>query len=226
MQGHFDLTMFNTPGLTQDLIEAVRREGGDPAVEHYLRKFAKEGEWKTGNLVYQVTPSYLYYWALGALTVYGSMSSSTTGGSNGLGFINLSSTSAEPTYNGENYAATPTWITVPDSVGAGSSKHFWTAAYGSTGPIVTPDVKVDANGREAIYMKTKWLYLPGEATSSVIRSVGVYYSDGLSDYAAIGYAKVRLARVRIKDSGGNPVTISKIATKSLLVEYTFTMPTL
>jgi hypothetical protein len=64
MQGHFDLTMFETPGLTSELIEAVRREGGDPAVEHYLRKFAKDGEWKTDNLIYQVTPSYLYYWVL------------------------------------------------------------------------------------------------------------------------------------------------------------------
>jgi hypothetical protein len=225
MQGHFDLTMLDTPGLSRDLIEAVRREGGDPAVEHYLRKFAKEGEWKTDNLVYQVTPSYLYYWAFGAATAYGGLIWNSSG-SNGLGFINLSSTSAEPTYSGENYGPLVSWISVTDSVGAGSSKHFWTAAVGSTGPIVTPDVKVDPNGREAIYMKTKWLYLPGEATSSVIRSVGVYYGDYLPNYDNSSYNKVRIARVRIKDSGGNPVTISKIATKSLLVEYTFTMPTM
>ncbi len=127
MQGHFDLTMLETPGLTRELIEAVRREGGDPKVEALLQEFKREGEWKADNLVYQVTPSYLYYWALSMSSAYGALASSTAGGSNGLGFINLSSTGSEPSYGGENYSAYSSWIAVPDSVGAGSSKNFWVA---------------------------------------------------------------------------------------------------
>lgn len=226
MQGHFDLALLDTPGLTQEAIEAVRREGGDPNVEALLRSFKKEDEWHTDNLIYQTTPSYLYFWAFSMTSAYGSMNLNSYGGSNGLGFINLSSTGAEPTYNGELYSVYTSWLSVQDSVGSGSSKHFFTAAYGSTGPIVAPDIAVDPNGREAVYMKTKWLYLPGEATSSVIRSIGVYFGDGLYDYANTSYVKTRIGRVRIKDSGGNPVTISKASTKSLLVEYTFTLPSL
>jgi hypothetical protein len=87
-------------------------------------------------------------------------------------------------------------------------------------------VAVDPSGREAVYMKSKWLYLPGEATSSVIRSVRVFQLEYLPDRANGAFPKGRIGRVRIKDSGGNPVTVSKGATKSLLVEYTFTLPTL
>jgi len=218
MQGHFDLTMLNTPGLTRDLIEAVRREGGDPAVEDYLRKFAKEGEWKTDNLIFQTTPCILYYHAFAGPSIYGGQPMST----GGLACIVLAITSPEPTYNGEVAAVYlgATWESLPDGagIGTGRGKRFINDC------IVTPDFKVDSSGREAVYGKFKWLYLPGEATSSVIRSVTVYgYKD---DPAIAGNYYHRTGRVRIKDSGGNPVTISKLATKSLLVEYTFTMPTL
>lgn len=217
MQGHFDLTMFNTPGLTRDLIEAVRREGGDPAVEGHLRKCAKEGEWRADNLIFQPTPSILYYHSLTGPSIYGAQPMSW----GGLACIVLSITSSEPTYNGEVWyglgASGMENLADGAGIGTGRGKRFVNDC------IVTPDFKVDSASREAVYGKFKWLYLPGEATSSVIRSVTVY---GCSADPG-GYAQfVRTGRVRIKDSGGNPVTISKLATKSLLVEYTFTMPTL
>jgi len=218
MQGHFDLALLDTPGLTQELIEAVRREGGDPKVEALLKEFRREGEWKTDNLIYQVTPSYLYYWAMSGPVPYGGMESNYGGGSALLAYITLVSTSGEPTYNGENYIGDITWDGLPDNVGSSASKYFVTQC------IVTPEYAVDPGGREAIYVKSKWLFLPGQATSSVIRSVALFYSSEITNPTA-GYRKVRVGRVRIKDSGGNPVTISKAASKSLLVEYTFTLPT-
>jgi hypothetical protein len=216
MQGHFDLTMLNTPGLTRDLIEAVRREGGDPAVEGYLRKFAKEDEWKTDNLIFQTTPSILYYHTFTGPSIYGANPMSW----GGLVCIILTNTASEPTYNGEVYVSfLANWDAIPDTagIGAGRGKRFINDC------IVTPDFKVDSAGRESIYGKFKWLYLPGEGTSSVIKSVTLY---GAGNDPASGAYFFRTGRVRIKDSGGNPVTISKVATKSLLVEYTFTMPTL
>lgn len=220
MQGHFDLTMFDTPGLTQEVIEAVRREGGDPAVDDYLRKFAKEGEWKTDNLVYQYAPSYLWYLNFSGPDIPYGLSSN--GGSwSFLGLLTLVSTSSEVVYAGD--VLTPfyngDWQTAaPDNVGSTPTKRFIDDC------IVTPDFKIDAANREAIYAKFKWLYLPGQATSSVIRSMAVFATGGYNNQTS--YARTRFCRVRIKDSGGNPVTISKAATKSLLVEYTFTMPTL
>lgn len=220
MQGHFDLSMLDTPGLTPELIEAVRREGGDPKVEALLRGLKVEERWSTDNLIYQVTPSYLYFWAISGPSPYGHMNNNNSAGCSCLGFICLTSTASEPSYTAENYSAIVSYASVPDNVGSNPSKLFIDDC------IVAPDIKVDPDGRESIYLKCKWLYLPGQATSSVIRSVSVFFLDYYNAPTYSSYYKTRIGRVRIKDSGGNPVTISKAATKSLLVEYTFTMPTL
>lgn len=222
MQGHFDLQMLHTPGLTQELLDAVRKEGGDPAVEKYLRRFSVDNEWHTDNLIFKTSPSYLFYQALSNpghyfATGYGWSVPSM------FCWIALTRTSTEPTYTGEVYTADFGWDSTPDMVVSPSGhKAFINHC------IITPDFKSDPNGREAIYAKFKWLYLPGEATASDIRSITIYSSCRFDYTVNNGYAcgSGRIARVRIKDSGGNPVTINKATNKSLLIEYTFTMPSL
>ena len=218
MQGHFDLAMLHTPGLTRELIEAVRREGGHPAVEQYLREQLRDEEWSTDNLIVKTAPSYLYYRALSGPSIYGNPNG--TSSFSGLAFIALTSTASEPGYTSDVYSGNLSWVNVPDNVGSNPSKRFINDC------IVPQEIKVDPAGRESVYGKFKWLYLPGEATSSVIRSVTVYMTGEFNDLPATIYTRMRTGRVRIKDSGGNPVTIVKGATKSLLVEYTFTMPSL
>lgn len=217
MRGHFDLTMLDTPGLTKELIEVVRCEGGDSAVEDYLRKFTKEGEWKTDNLIYQWVPSWLYSLSFSGPSFYALNAVWCP-----YGTLTLATTSAETSYNAEPYNTGYyiNWENLADSagIGTGKAKRFINDC------IVTPDFKIDPNGREAVYAKFKWLFVPGEATSSVIRSIAVYGAGGSDIYGNSGNWS-RAGRVRIKDSGGNPVTISKAATRSLLVEYTLTMPT-
>lgn len=219
MQGHFDLQMLHTPGLTRELIEAVRREGGDSKVEEYLRRFQQEGEWHTDNLVYQIYPGYLFYNAMSATSAYG-----TAIAGSGLSKIMLTTIASEPAYTVVNsaniYQASSYDYNLPDSPVPGSTSPFKMFVDDC---IVAHTIASDAGGRESIYGKFKWLYLPGECTSDQIRSISIWGSTttigGFSNHT-------RHARVRIKDSGGNPVTINKAATKSLLVEYTFTMVSL
>jgi hypothetical protein len=140
----------------------------------------------------------------------------------GFAGIYLATLSTEPSYIGDVYTQdvnssgmiyTPTGIVSNTAV-----KKFIDEC------VVTPDFKSDAGGREAIYAKFKWLYLPGECTSDQIRSLIVVGTPSYVEWDYNGRTKTRFAHVRIKDSGGNPVTLNKIATKSLLVEYTFTLP--
>lgn len=213
MQGHFDLRLMETPKLTREVIDAVRREGGDPAVEEYLRRFPVDGEWKTKNMIFQPSPAFLFYRAMSGPSVPNSM----TGNGGILLAIVLSPEAAEPVYTDYAWVISPHTNAVYSVTTDGTSYKYFI-----DNCIVTPDIKSDPHGRESIYIKCKWLYLPGEATSDQIKSIGVWGSGGWSIAAYCG----RTGRVRIKDSGGNPVTIAKAATKSFLVEYTFTMPSL
>ena len=218
MQGHFDIKMLHTPGLTRELIEAVRREGGDPKVEKYIKQFQQDAQWRGDNMVFQSHASYLYYHAMSATSQYYSLQYVLTACS--FYFVCLTSASTEPSYtsttgNEHNY----TTNIRPDN---------WPNLLGGTGgfktfnqTIVDREVKSDAAGREAIYAKYKWLFLPGECTSDQIKSIEIVYTARIEDpYIGGGSGHGRVARIRIKDSGGNPVTINKSATKSLLIEYT------
>lgn len=232
MQGHFDLQMLHTPKLTPRIIEQVRREGGDPAVEEYLRCQPKDDEWHMDNIVYQTTPSWFYWALMNGNTPYGGMQTSSEGGPQFLCAISLGRLSSEPTYTTDMESPyiqlTPGSAGVDRVAGTLGSKRFSTPATDASGCIVDPVVLSDASLREAIYIKSKWLFLPGECTDDQIRSIHVWWGSSWNYALNQGAARqmCRIARVRIKDSGGNPITINKIATKSLLVEYTFTMVSL
>lgn len=81
----------------------------------------------------------------------------------------------------------------------------------------------DSQGREAVIFRDRWLFLPSEVISSSIRSIGIY-GNNFANATAINYAIWgRSARVRFKDPGGNPVTINKLGTQAMVVDYTFTL---
>jgi hypothetical protein len=78
----------------------------------------------------------------------------------------------------------------------------------------------DAGGREAINFRNRWLFLPTQAVASDIKSIGIFYSDNPTSFGdAFEYASI--GRIRLKDSGGNPITINKTSHQVFLVEYTF-----
>lgn len=81
----------------------------------------------------------------------------------------------------------------------------------------------DNNGRESLKYTERWLYLPSQIVSNVIRSITIGYhtnadSGGNQETAVIG-------RVRLKDSQGRKVDISKTSKHVLLVQYECTLVT-
>lgn len=77
---------------------------------------------------------------------------------------------------------------------------------------------VDPTGREGTFTRHRFLYLPSQAISNQIRSVSVWWSEYLQD---ANEDRGIVARVRLKDSGGQPVTLNKSSAQSLLIQYTF-----
>lgn len=135
-----------------------------------------------------------------------------------LACINLTTHDSEPTYT-ETWGEHDGSVTINNDSGAATNgaKRF-------EEDEVTPwEIWAATDGRDAIFFRNRMLYLPSEGVSSDIRSIGIYFcSDGDSIggyYRALG----RIGRVRLKDSGGNPIILNKTASQVLLVEYTFAL---
>lgn len=86
--------------------------------------------------------------------------------------------------------------------------------------IEGPLIYSDTDGAEAVHLKERWLWLPSQAVSNRIRSVGIFSCEinntGNDDRSAT-------ARVRLKDASGFPITLNKSSSQVLLVQYTFTL---
>lgn len=134
-------------------------------------------------------------------------------GSAWLATITLTTIDSEPTYQeASNFGSDIN--NIQSNVGSGASKRF-----------VEDDVEnvliaTVADGRDAIFQRSRFLYLPSQAVSGNIRSVSIHFSDNGD---STGFISRGIAgRVRIKDAGQNPIIISKSSSQVLLVEYTTT----
>jgi len=133
-----------------------------------------------------------------------------------LYFICILNTASEPAYT-DWYGAYVSIHAVSGSVNTGNAgKRF-----------IVHDLEyvigTDPDGREAIFLQERWLYLPSQVVSSEIRSVGIYWSETVNDG---NDEKGIVGRVRMKDAGGKPITLDKSASQTLLIQYTLTFVSL
>lgn len=128
--------------------------------------------------------------------------------------------------DGDTDSYTEDWVSygvrgyeVAYTVGSSAAKRF------EEDQIEAWSIWSNADGRKAINFKNKWLYLPTQAVSSHIRSIGIFFrsdADGLlSEY--YNRRTGRIGRVRLKDETGKSVIVTKNSREVLLVEYTFTL---
>jgi hypothetical protein len=76
----------------------------------------------------------------------------------------------------------------------------------------------DPTGREEVFARSRFLYLPSQVVSNQIRSLGVYWGEYVNDN---NEDKGMVAWARMKDAGGFPLTLDKSASQTLLIQYTF-----
>lgn len=220
MQGHFEIGAYHTPGLTEEtLLDALgpvaQREDG--SVLDFLSQYEKTQEVKGHNLVQEIFAGCVFAALFGdAGGVPNAYGRNEEGGVFGL--INLSNRDAEPSYTGEREGDSYyPFNSVSYSVGSGASKRF-------INDDVEPYLISEASdGQEAVTLRHRWLYLPSQAVSSVIRSLTVWFMDTPTDTGSNYSAPV--CRIRLKDSAGNPIVINKTADITLFVEYRFTLIT-
>ncbi len=210
MNGHFKISLLNSKGLKdEDFIIAKKNN----KIFDLINSLESKKNIAHGNMITQILPAWVFYAAMGGLrppTPY--FYEATTAA--GLSFICLLSTDSEPSYDvtfSTNYS---NLHNVTDSVDT---------TYGAKRFIEDDisDSDCDLNStRESLFFRSSFLYLPNEAISSNIKSIGVFWARD-ADCLPYNYTNWGpFARIRLKDSDGNNTTIVKTADEVLLVEYT------
>jgi len=218
-EGRFDLQLRGAKGLTDRDFEKAQQDG---YIMDLLNDLPLEKVLTTKNMIFHWLSVYLHYKLMQGGSP-GSPWSKTDGGPEAyFAFVLLMDTDGEPAYYGENawYYDSYSYQSIhsqPGTVdGSAGAKRF------EEDQISDWAIWEDTGGREAIYFRNRWLYTPTQANSSTIRSLGIYFfSNGDDTYRDYYEAIARGGRVRLKDTGGNPVTLSKNSNQVLLVEYTF-----
>ena len=140
-----------------------------------------------------------------------------------FGFILLLTTDAEPGYTDQtDQFEQPSEFgeSMDTNQTAGASKRFY---YDDVEDHLVRSLQ-SVDGREGIEFRSRFLYLPFQADSgNPIRSVGVYLRVSPEVTLTSAQTGGRIARTRLKDSGGTPITITKSASQVLLVEWKFTL---
>jgi hypothetical protein len=210
--GHFDLALKNSGRLCDKDFEEARRQG---RLGELLDGLETAQECHTDNLVFDLIVPYLGYFVFSAPSV-GDLWRDNATVPAVFANICLLTTDSEPNYQSEWYRSGGYEYQTPS--GAGES------ANGSTGGKLfeeeaseAADIRSDLGGREAIWYRERFLYLPSQGSSTNIRSIGVYWC-AIATTTGV-YFRQRAARVRLKDSGGNPIIVSKGTDQVLLVEY-------
>jgi len=211
--GHFDLVLKNAKGLVDEDFHEAHQYGRLP---YMLDSLNTELEAHTDNLVMDGVVLYLGYNLFQVTDTAGSqISVLATSTSAWFSCICLLTTDSEPNYTSEWNRTSFTFQTpsnVPESANTSSGgKRFKEDA------SEVPDVRSDQGGREAIFYRDRWLYLPSQGISSNIRSIQAHMANNQD--GGNNYYFGRSARIRIKDAGGNPIIISKTSSQVLLVEY-------
>lgn len=216
--GQYDFSLFETGNPPDEVfIEAGKR--GE--LNKLLADFPKSGEWHCKNMMFDHVVPHIFNQLFGG----GAAPSGwdlTSGTGAALAFINLAGSgfSSEPTYQ---EATSGGWADISIS----GVSYSVDATYGSKrfieDQIETYSCAKDPNGREAVFFRNRWLWLPSQAVGSIYSAAVWCNHDGDSTqtqwYVTHGVA----ARVRLKDPSGNAIIINKLSTQALLIDYMLTL---
>ncbi|MHC4620655.1 MAG: hypothetical protein ACYTEQ_23145 [Planctomycetota bacterium] len=214
MQGHFDIGAYHTPGLTPEKLETLlgpvelRKPG---CVLDLLAQYEKRQEVRGANLVFDHFAE-MNLWEL----FNGPAVPNPYNYGGGFSLVALTTHDAEPTYQedyGNNFV---NGNNLNGTVGTGAGKRFY------EDQIEPHLIAEDLGGKEAIFFRTRWLWLPAEAVSSNVKSITTWTRQINTAASTSSWANI-VSRIRLKDSGGNPITINKTASITLFVEYTVTL---
>jgi hypothetical protein len=223
MHGHFNISLRDARGYEDPKHWSCLSPQEQLALHN---SFGEVQRVSCDNQVFDNWAACMFLWMMGGGSISNPYNKDDGGGKKIIwGFICLLNTSSEPSYTeASNQVIRPTQVSgsvdTADSVNAAAKRFVLDDIDDHT--IRSLD---SLDGREGVQYSARWLYLPYQSNSSVIRSIGVYYNEAQSgDEVTTESNDIGIiARTRLKDGAGNPIVINKTSSQSLLVEWEFTL---
>lgn len=216
MLGHFDVQLKHAGGLDDAAILAAIRRG---EIGKVLADMPTEQHARARNLVFDNFAGYTFFHVFFGPTCANPFNVNP-GGNAVLGSVCVTNKDDDPSYT-ESWNAYTGIHNITGSVNTSNAgKRFVEDGINDHQQTADPD----NTGRESILYREQWLYLPSQVISNVIKSITIGFSDNGDTTGSEDRALT--ARVRLKDSKGRKVAISKTAKHVLLVQYDFTLVTI
>jgi hypothetical protein len=194
-------------------LEALKNQD----IDGLLDRHPVVAEAKSENQVYQTVVQWFMSQLFG-LPEIGVMDGAVDGG---LRYVTLSQKATEPAY--DDYSGTFFWR--DDAIAGDSAEGPWALSSYLYAKRFINDVSESTRvwtdpDREGYYYRDRFLWLPSHGVFTDIRSI---YALGSREPnwtpSTSSNDHFYASRTRLKDSGGNPITLQKSASQGFLVEY-------
>jgi hypothetical protein len=212
MNGFFNIKKFSSNGAGDDFFKSAIKDG---SINNILDKLELKQEARCSNRIFDnvaamildrlfglpdcTDPYYLYQTGVDRAAP--------------LTFLALLDIDSNTDSYIEDWSWTGVANLISNIVSSTALKSFYIDAFSSS---------IERNAtRDEVYYLSRYLYLPSEAISDDIRSVGIYWRRRSSNDLGSVLTNGRVGRVRIKDLNGNNVELTKNAEEVLLFDYTF-----
>jgi len=210
MRGHFDVSVRNAGGLKDEDFVAAKEEG---RLFELLEQLEVAQRAKCDNILMHWIPPTFYHnvfqhgFADGPWPTYDACVP--------MNNIGLMVTDSEPVYN-YAYGWYGGYHAFADNIGDSTGAKGFTA-HDADGNLVDKD----ADGREEVFVRTRFLFLPSQGNSNNIRSVGIFGSQ-YTNQGTGSEDRYMSGRVRLKDpTTGLPTILLKNFNQVMVIEYTY-----
>lgn len=213
MRGHFDVTLLDSGGYSDGQFE---RAIAEKRVDQLLSVLKVERKLSRRNLIMDNVAGMILDHTFSGPQMAGDYGSY---GDNWLNNISLLTKDEDPTYTEDNQWYSNAYNGGNNIGASGSAKRF------VADTIDQHQLAVLSGGREGIFFRSRWLFLPAQGVSNNIRSIGICWSRYGSNLDS-SINRGRIGRVRLKDDQGRNVILNKTSRQVLLVEYELTLFTI
>lgn len=219
-KGRFDVSIFKPSKHRDEDFEAAIKRG---ELDHLLLDLEVEQRARSNNMLFDnLMPSLFYRAGWNGCPAAPDPYDDWSGSGSGIWCVYLATTDDDPTYQESwdlNYWAYG--YNMPNCANCGSSTHGARRFYNDQ--AAPYEVWVAADGRQQIFFRNRWFFLPTQGYSDNIRSIVLAWyreaSRSLTDQNAVN--KRSIGRVRLRDQDGEKVRLNKTAYQAMLLEYTF-----